>query len=154
MADPTGDNPEPSGLFFESVLQAGTGLGGSAPAVVSMARVHPAVQRLSRADLEATPGWEEAATVVNARLREQPVVLVPDMSDLLSHGSPPTPADPLGAMMGQIVPPSNTTLFGILLPASLITSRRHQGFRAVVARQWQPAVVLYSTGAFPENASL
>ncbi|MEV6057950.1 hypothetical protein [Streptomyces sp. NPDC052107] len=149
MADPTVGNPESSRLFFESALQAGTCLGGSAPVVVSVVRVHPAGQRLSTDDLEA-PGWGEAAAVATAQLREQPVVLVPDLSDLISHGSTSAPGDPLGAVVGEIAPPSDTTLFGLLLPASWITSRRHQGFRAAVVRRWQPAAVLYSTGAFPE----
>ncbi|WP_222314459.1 restriction endonuclease [Streptomyces cavourensis] len=98
----------------------------------------------------ATASWEEVATVAAARLREQPIVLVPSLSDLIPSDEPPASVSPIQAAIAQMQPPSDSALLGLLLPASLITSRRHQGLRAVMTRQWQPAGVVYSTGALPE----
>ncbi|MFF3787761.1 hypothetical protein [Streptomyces sp. NPDC001933] len=150
MAEPAGNNaPEPSQLFFGSALLAGACLGSSTPAITSVAGTHPAARLLSQEEPIATAGWEEAAAVAAARLREQPVVLVAGMTDVMPDGSPDAD-EPLKAVLERLEPPSDASLLGLLLPASLVTSRRHQGFRASVARRWRPISVIYSTGALPE----
>ncbi|MET7858204.1 restriction endonuclease [Streptomyces sp. NPDC005318] len=90
------------------------------------------------------------AQLVTARLVEQPVVLVASMTDLIPSTDTSVTEDPLRAVVTTLKAPSDQALLGLLLPASLITSRRHQGIRAAIGRQWQPTGVIYSTGALPD----
>ncbi|MEB8342561.1 restriction endonuclease subunit S domain-containing protein [Streptomyces endophyticus] len=140
---------EPSRLFFDSARLAGVGLAGSAPAAISVDGSHPAAHLISQEQPVETVGWDDAAELASARLREQPVVLVAGITDLMADGTAGTDT-PLRTVLERLESPSDDALLGLLLPASLITSRRHQGFRASMARRWQPAGVIYSTGALPE----
>ncbi|NEE23027.1 hypothetical protein G3M58_93330 [Streptomyces sp. SID7499] len=141
---------DPSQLFFNSALVAGTRLGGNIPAIITVGEAVPPVPLIRQDGPAATASWEEVAPVAAARLREQPIVLVANLSDLIPSDESSTSVSPVQAAIAQMQPPSDSAILGLLLPASLVTSRRHQSLRAAMTRKWQPASVVYSTGAFPE----
>jgi hypothetical protein len=153
VAEPVENNAsEPSQLFFDSARLAGGCLGGSAPAAISVDGAHRAAHLIGQEQPLETAGWDEAASLASVRLREQPVVLVAGIAALTADGTAGTD-NPLRTLLELLEWPSDDALLGLLLPASLITSRRHQGFRETLVRRWQPTGVIYSTGALPEAHS-
>ncbi|MER6000866.1 hypothetical protein ABT120_20020 [Nonomuraea angiospora] len=99
--------------------------------------------------------WETLPNRLNRLLPAAPVLVLPSFGDLCDSSRNAQDSDAnstavqFEAAVAAIEAPEAPALLAMLLPTMYLTSKAKTHFRCVLARQWQPNFVLYSTGALP-----
>ncbi len=126
-------------------------LAGMAPTVVRLAgEVSISDLPWPRVEVEDT---SQMIQVVHERLAAGPVLVVPPWGRLADQRQGLREASrralAADALLAELRPTGPGSLLGVVLPASTLTSERERPTREAIADMWQPAIVLYDTGAFP-----